>query len=165
MHFAEIGVLNADSTFFKESGPYVWLMDDHRWAYYIWESVLGRSGTHMPCSLVHLDYHWDGANDFLEPTDQATLKGITKLSEIYSLVAEDLRVRKDSFIAPAIIRGLVNEVHFLCFQPDTTPGMDRDITMQRPRRRTNISSSAWSIWISQPLKLDKIPHRGRMAVL
>jgi hypothetical protein len=42
-------------------------------------------------------------------------------------VSDEIRVRKDSFIAPAIIRGLIEEVHFLCFQRDTTPGIDSEL--------------------------------------
>lgn len=127
MKYADIENLDPDDFYFEEIHPNVWLMDDHRWAYYIWERCLPRDGSKMPRALVHLDYHWDGINDFLSATDQDILRGISELDEIYRMVSEEIRVRKDSFIAPAIIRGLINEVHFLCFQRDTTPGIDSEL--------------------------------------
>ena len=38
------------------------------------------------------------------------------MEDIRALVQEDKWIRFDSFICPAIIRGIANEVHFLCYQ-------------------------------------------------
>ena len=39
---------------------------------------------------------------------------------------EDL-IRLDSFIAPSIIRKVVDEVHFFCFDDDTEPGLHKSL--------------------------------------
>ena len=43
------------------------------------------------------------------------------------LVTENSLVRQDSFISPAIIKGITDEVHFFCLQDDTEPGLDEDL--------------------------------------
>jgi len=118
--------LKPDDFYFEEIHPNVWLMDDHRWAYYVWEKSLQQNRGEK-FALVHLDYHWDGVNDFRSATDQDMLRGVSELGEIYRMVAEERYVQKDSFIAPAIIRGLIEEVHFLCFQRDAARGIDPDL--------------------------------------
>ncbi len=97
---------------YEQIAPAVWLMSDHKWAWYAWESSLRT----RPLKLIHLDYHWDNLNDFRSPADIDYLRSIVDLNEIHNLTASDKdhRVREDSFIAPAIIRGLVNEIHFCC---------------------------------------------------
>jgi hypothetical protein len=127
MKYADTENLGPDDFYFEEIHPNVWLMDDHRWAYYIWEKSLQQDRGKKPRTLVHLDYHWDGVNDFQSATDQNRLLRTSELDEIYRMVSEGIRLRKDSFIAPAIIRGLIEEVHFLCFQCDTTPGIDPEL--------------------------------------
>jgi hypothetical protein len=127
MKYAYTESLSPNDSYFEEIHPDVWLMDDHRWAYYIWERSLRQDRGKKRRSLVHLDYHWDGVNDFQSYTDQDRLHGTGELDEIYRIVSDQTRIRKDSFIAPAIIRSLIEEVHFLCFQRDTTPGIDQEL--------------------------------------
>jgi hypothetical protein len=63
-------------------------------------------------------------NDFHgDPSAVRELAGIHDMEGIYSLVQRNRDVRKHSFIAPAIIRGLVDEVHFYCKQVCTGPGL------------------------------------------
>jgi len=126
MKYPDIESFNPDPAYFEEIHPNVWLMDDHRWAYFLWEQNLNRGMTKVPRSLLHLDYHWDGINDFHKDSDQDQLCNIIEIKEIYRIVKEGKMVRKDSFIAPAIIRGIINEVHFLCFQNDENPGLDEE---------------------------------------
>jgi hypothetical protein len=45
-------------------------------------------------------------------------------------------IRYDSFIAPAVIRGLVDEVHFLCRQNDVDEhGLDEDLLLKTGARQ------------------------------
>jgi hypothetical protein len=106
----------------EQIAPNLWLMSSHKWAWYGWESSCKK----RPAKLVHLDYHWDDLNDFSNPNDVVSLRSITDLEGIEALTIDSDRmlVRQDSFIAPAIIRGLVNQIHFFCLQRDDTPGFD-----------------------------------------
>lgn len=124
MTFPDIDSFRADDQYLEEIFPGVWLMDDHRWAYYVWEKVRREMKIEGPLTLVHLDCHWAGINDFHgEPEAVTGLTGIDDMEGIYSLVRENRDVRRHSFIAPAIIRGLVDEVHFYCTQEGTGPGL------------------------------------------
>src|SRR5208337_2973437 len=92
---------------------------------------LKRDSKKIPCSLLHLDYHWDGVNDFNADAEKELLCATTGIEEIYKIVSKGNLVRKDSFIAPSIIRRIIDEVHFLCFQGDmdnlTPPGLDDEL--------------------------------------
>jgi len=124
MKFPDIDNFRADSEYFEEIFPGVWLMDDHKWAYYIWEKARFESAGRGPFALVHLDCHWDGVNDFHgEPAAVKELLDIKDMDGIYSLVRKNADVRTHSYIAPAIIRGLIDEVHFYCRQVCTGPGL------------------------------------------
>jgi len=39
------------------------LVDDHRWAFYAWEKERKNLAI-TKYSLIHVDQHWDGGNDF-----------------------------------------------------------------------------------------------------
>lgn len=109
--------LKENDEYYEKIANDIWLMDNHRWAYYVWE--LNR-GVFNDCKapIIHIDYHWDAGDDFYNsPDKEAEFKSLT-LNELKSLVQEGNRIRYDSFICPAIIRGISNEVHFLCFQGD-----------------------------------------------
>ncbi|OPY76032.1 MAG: hypothetical protein A4E65_03306 [Syntrophorhabdus sp. PtaU1.Bin153] len=124
MKFPDIDSFKMNDTYLEEIFPSVWLMDDHRWAYYIWEKVFLKNENEGSFALVHLACRWDGVNDFYgDPTAVRNLVEINDIDRIYSLVQRNRYVRKDSFIAPAIIRGLVDEVHFYCRQTGTGPGL------------------------------------------
>ena len=49
------------------------------------------------------------------------------LKRIVELDAKGHWIRYDSFIAPAVPRGLVSDVHLCCLQDDTEPGLDQDM--------------------------------------
>lgn len=116
-----------DDQYFEEIHPNVWLMDDHKWAYYIWELYCLHNSIKKPLALLHFDYHWDGVNDFLSDSTQERLKEIKRIEEIRDLVSNSDFVRKVSFIAPAIIKGIINEIHFYCFQHNTEIGIDEKL--------------------------------------
>jgi len=109
--------LREDDKYFEEIAKDIWLMDNHRWAYYIWESNRDSFGNHK-AQIVHIDYHWDAGDDFYHsPEKEAEFKSLA-IEQIRDMVYEGNWIRFDSFICPAIIRGISNEVHFLCFQGD-----------------------------------------------
>jgi hypothetical protein len=98
-------------------GKGVWLMDNHRWALKVWET----ERKHTRYSLVHADYHWDAGYDFHgHPEQEARLLSASS-AEVAEIVAAGTWIKFDSFIAPAVRRGLVNTVHFYCFQDDAEP--------------------------------------------
>lgn len=117
----EIQNLTADDSFFVEIFPKIWLMDNHKWAYYIWENYNLEKPTEKPFTLFHADYHWDAVNDFQDESNIQKLTEVETSDQIFELVSSG-EVRKDAFIAPAIIRGFVNEVHFYCKQTNTDQG-------------------------------------------
>ena len=124
--------LKEDDEYYEEIANIIWLMDNHRWAYYVWE--LNRSVFNdRKAPIIHVDYHWDAGDDFYNsPEKESEFKSLT-LADVKSLVQEGNWIRFDSFICPAIIRGITNEVHFLCFQGD---GDDEGIyegSLNKPR--------------------------------
>ncbi len=112
-------------------------MDDHKWAYYVWEKYRCKSVHNPPFTLVHLDRHWDGVDDFTNnPSEKEKLIKIDTLKPIYQLLASGSNlIRKDSFIAPAIMRDLVNEIHFYCTQTDTEIGIDEPLLREFEARQ------------------------------
>ncbi len=111
----EFDTLNEDDSFLTDLGGGIWLMDDHRWALKVWETE--KRGDHY--SLVHADYHWDGCYDFHDqPGEEERLLRATS-AQLSQLVAEGELIRYDSFIAPAVKRGLFHTVHFYCLQDNS----------------------------------------------
>ena len=107
----------ADDRLCVPIGPGVWLIDDHRWAFYVWaQHALSASLRHperLPLCLVHIDAHADAVDGFLpDPAGWVPLQGETDLARIYGRVAQDSDLTLASFIAPAIRRGWITEVHF-----------------------------------------------------
>ncbi len=94
-------------------GHDVWLMDDHRWAFYVWARHALAQPDRTPWSLVHIDAHADAVDGFLpDPAAWAELQDETNLDRIYARVALDADITLAAFIAPAVRRGWVREVHF-----------------------------------------------------
>lgn len=107
-----------DETFRVEIAPDFWLMDHHKWAFYIW----AKNKVNINKTLLHLDYHWDGVNDFHNQPEISKKLKTCDLDYIEELM-EERYITSDSFIAPAIIANIFNEVHFLCYQKDTEIGL------------------------------------------
>ena len=98
-------------------------MDNHKWALYVWEKNRLTQGFY---TLVHVDFHWDANYDFWgKPDKEKDLKGAS-IERIEKLIREGDLIQYDSFIGPAIVRGLINDVHFLCFQEDEDEGFTDD---------------------------------------
>lgn len=123
----DCSALVEDGDYRVELAPGVWLMDNHKWALLAWERerVPGRRYV-----LVHADFHWDGVDDFV--SDGAPTKELlaADVDELESMIADDKYIRFDSFIAPAVRRGLLSEVHFFCNQDDGNDvGLDADLCL------------------------------------
>lgn len=119
--------LDHDSDYVMEIAPNFWIMDNHKWAFWAWEKYRAEDGHQLPTTLVHVDKHWDAANDWKDERRIEELLSITSLGGLQKLLTkgEDNRscVRLDSFIAPSIIRGIINHVDFYCLQTDTERGL------------------------------------------
>jgi len=112
MPVPDFAALIEDPAYLASLGYGVWLMDDHRWALKVWET----ERRHDHYTLVHADYHWDGCYDFHEQPDAEAQLVAASSAEVATLVAADDLIRYDSFIAPAVKRGLVHTIHFYCLQ-------------------------------------------------
>jgi hypothetical protein len=133
MHEFDFSQLQSDDGYLSDLGSDVWLMDDHRWALLVWTRIgferdLGRF------SLVHVDHHWDGVNDFHENDELRDRLLAADLTEIHAMVRNKERIQFDSFIAPAVLRKLVTEVHFFCKQTDTEPGLGEQLLIDTGAR-------------------------------
>ena len=106
--------------YFEEIQPNVWLMDDHKWAYFIWEQYR-HNKVDLPSTLVHIDYHWDAVNDFQNKESVKSMEECN-LKKLKQIIRSDLLIRKDSFIAPAIIKKFFKKIYFFCLQKDTEQG-------------------------------------------
>lgn len=101
--------------FLAHLGKSVWLMDDHRWAILVWEEQRKQE----KYSLVHADYHWDAVYNFHEEPEEVERELLNAdLARIKEYLIEDELIQFDSFIAPAVRRGLFDSVHFFCVQDD-----------------------------------------------
>lgn len=118
--------LQPDDEYLSDLGADVWLMDDHRWAFLVWTRFGVEHGIER-FSLVHADYHWDGVNDFHEREEARARLLAADLDELEAMVRNRDFIQYDSFIAPAVIRKLVTEVHFLCTQTGTEPGLGESL--------------------------------------
>lgn len=119
--------LEQDDDYRRQLATNVWLMDNHKWALLAWEQH--RVGKQEQCyTLVHADYHWDGVDDFRDsPEAQEALSAAT-LGDIEQMTASEERIQYDSFIAPAVRRGLLNELHMYCLQDDgSDKGVDQEL--------------------------------------
>lgn len=118
--------LKADDEFLIELDAGVWLMDDHRWALHVWDSVC-RPLRLQPVSLVHADYHWDAVNDFHSLPEEERKLQYLDADALFQIIKAGELIRYDSFIAPAVIRGLVSDLHFFCKQENVDAGLDPDL--------------------------------------
>lgn len=115
---------------FQEVAENVWLMDNHKWAIYVWERHRKSSGI-ARFSLLHVDYHWDAIDDFSgRPEAEAQLLA-ADLPKLKAMVRDEDGIQYDSFIAPAVRRGMFDEIHFYCKQDDGVDvGIDEHLCAQ-----------------------------------
>ncbi|MGZ8967462.1 MAG: peptide arginase family protein [Gallionella sp.] len=101
-----------DDNYHFNLGHGVWLMDNHRWALKVWET----EKVNQSYTLIHADYHWDSIYDFHDSVEMEQQLLQATATQVAQLVAEGNWVRFDSFITPAIRRGLIHTVHSYCLQ-------------------------------------------------
>jgi hypothetical protein len=123
MDWSFINSLKPDASYVKKLHPRLWLMDSHKWAFYAWVSSLRALPGREHAVLAHLDYHLDACNDFTSAEDVERLLQATNPAEFAEIIAQDRLIKCDSFIVPAIMRGLVQDVHFFCREIDPDPGV------------------------------------------
>jgi len=99
MEAREIAQLRPDDDYLVELSEDIWLMDDHRWAWLVWERFAQARGI-RPFSLVHADFHWDAINDFYQNVEQRDALLAADLHDLGAMIREGNWIRYDSFIAP-----------------------------------------------------------------
>lgn len=122
----DISKLSQDDDFFAEIGSNIWLMDNHKWALYVWEKFRLESSIRK-FSLVHADYHWDGVYDMYEKPLKESQFLAANLDELKELIRIEDCIQFDSFIAPAVVKGMFDSIHLFCKQDDTDIGIYDDI--------------------------------------
>ncbi|MBQ0937560.1 UPF0489 family protein [Ideonella paludis] len=121
----EYSKLAPDSDYLVQLGSGVWLMDNHKWALVAWERQRIDGKRYV---LLHADFHWDGVDDFWpddSPREELLAAGV---DELVAMTAAEKHIKFDSFIAPAVRRNLLSEVHFFCKENDGNEvGLDADL--------------------------------------
>lgn len=126
----DVSGLKPDDKFLIALNDGVWLMDDHKWALLAWERH-AEEACGKPYTLIHADYHWDGVDDFFDSTTAQESLRDSDLADLEAMIASGEWIRYDSFIAPAVRRGLLAEVHFFCLEDeDNEEGLDEDLCVQ-----------------------------------
>jgi hypothetical protein len=117
MEHIDFDTLKQDDKYLQHVGVNVWLMDNHKWALWVWEQhwASARVGKF---TLAHADHHWDGGYDFSEHPDLEVELQAAGLEKLKGWIEEDVWIRYDSFISPAVARGRFDAVHFFCKQGD-----------------------------------------------
>ena len=116
----DFSTLEEDPEFFKPLPTGVWLMDNHKWALFVWERHRLQVGG-AQYSLMHADFHWDSTDDFRENEAAQAVLAAANADGLRAMTAANEYITYDSFIAPAVRRGLFSEVHFYCLQTDSEP--------------------------------------------
>lgn len=109
--------LQRDDGYLVDLGRDVWLMDNHKWALWVWEQKAQTSGV-ARFTLAHADYHWDGGYDAYYEDDKSREIAAADLEQLRAIIDEGEWIRYDSFIAPAVLRGRFDCLHFFCKQTD-----------------------------------------------
>lgn len=117
MRDANVESLKRDDDYCVDLEQSVWLMDNHKWALYVWEIFRQQAGG-ARFTLAHADYHWDGGYDFHCDAEKVRELLAADLQRLRAFVEEDEWIRYDSFIAPAVARGMFDTLHFYCLQGD-----------------------------------------------
>lgn len=127
MDETDIYGFSPDSTFHKHLGRDVWVMDDHRWAFYIWEKIRFEHFPADPFHLIHADYHWDHIDYFDTNSDLLDELLSASLETLQDWTVRDAApIRYDSFIAPAVRRKSIKTIHWFCKQEEEDNGFDSD---------------------------------------
>jgi hypothetical protein len=132
--------LLGNAEYLNEVHPMIWLMNNHRWAFYVWEQARLSKKIKRGNTLVHIDYHWDGINDLQDEDGQPTEIAVDNLDDLDSIMTDGKRIRFDSFIAPSVLVGTISSIHFFCLQQDTEIGIDEHVLRKSNAKQTIHSS-------------------------
>jgi len=77
-----------DNNYCEHISSDIWLVDNHRWAYYAWEKHRINKKINK-FSLVHVDYHWDGGNEFHNLLEMEQKLVDSNLGDIFNFVKHD----------------------------------------------------------------------------
>ena len=146
-------IFKKNDDYLEPLGSNVWLMDNHKWALYVWESNRLKDGLY---TLVHVDYHWDAVYDFWENPEKEKELIESSLDELKSLIKDESLIQYDSFIGPALARGLIDDIHFLCFQEDGDEGFWQPVLDRFGCKQTihGDSKSLNTLNVDSPLLFD-----------
>lgn len=123
--------LREDPSYFENLGQNIWLMDDHRWAFYLWEKIREEHAPDTRFNLVHADYHWDHNDDIEEDEEVARGFLTASVEQLREWTAREGRpIIYDSFIAPAVRRRLLTSIHWYCKQMDEDNGFEESFLQQ-----------------------------------
>jgi hypothetical protein len=111
IHFAD---LKPDDEFLQALPYGVWLMDNHKWALSVW----ARHHTGPRRWLFHADHHWDGVDLFREDNQAQAALQAADTNTLDQWIRDENLIQYDAFIAPAVRKGLFEEIHFFCTQSD-----------------------------------------------
>jgi len=115
----DYAALLPDDDYCVQIGPGLWLMDNHKWALVAWERERARGQRYV---LLHADFHWDGVDDFAQDGSPREALLAASVDDLVAMTAAEDHIRFDSFIAPAVRRGLLSEIHFYCQEVDSNDG-------------------------------------------
>ena len=119
--------LVANENFRIELPHGVWLMDNHKWALSAW----AHTHTGGRRWLLHADHHWDGVDMVSGNADEQAALLEADLATLDQRIADEDGIQYDAFIAPAVIRGYFDQVHFYCTQDDDWDrGLQADLCNQ-----------------------------------
>lgn len=120
--------LREESPAFHRFKNEIILMDNHKWALYSWVQYVTNKEIHDPLSLFHADYHWDAVDDLHGKEEHLIQEFLTSdLISLRQLIRKNDCIRYDSFIAPAVRLGVINDIHWFCFQEDDDQGIYSEI--------------------------------------
>ncbi len=156
MSSPDFEALAKDDSLLIELTHGVWLMDNHKWALLAWERHRAQAKD-SPYALIHADFHWDGVDDFACSEEARQQLVGADLTQLEAMTLVDEFIRYDSFIAPAVRRGTVSDMHFFCFQDDGgDEGIAGDVCAQFGVSQTFHSSaeSLAAAITARPLILD-----------
>jgi hypothetical protein len=115
MTHIDFQALERDDGYLVDLGANTWLMDNHKWALWVWERHRLNVGIDK-FTLAHADHHWDGGYHPYESAEMREQLAVADIDQLKQLIDEDVWIRYDSFIAPAVVRGRFDAVHFYCKQ-------------------------------------------------
>ncbi len=155
MYEFDKAIFSENADYFESIGRDIWLMDDHKWAFVVWNENRKRNEGYL---LVHVDYHWDSVYDYWDSPEEEKIFLASGDDEVMQIVKEGSYIRFDSFICPAVAKGFVDEIHFYCLQGDEQGDIAIDLDLLEKYNCSQVlhdsSQSLSAIETSKPIIFD-----------